>query len=107
MSKGAVARAEKAAKHPIYPFQPRMNKIRKMLMDKIRIALVAHEQRENVGDMRFMHEAIDFNQEFVDRSRGKGKARGKYIKSVANQRNRTTYFPPEKRNGNKECQRRL
>jgi hypothetical protein len=50
--------------------------------------------------------AIDANQEFLDRSRGKGKAKP-FIKSVANARRNSTYFPPSKRNGAKECARRI
>lgn len=91
------ARAAKAAKHPILPFQPRMNKTRKLLLDKMNIALAAHAQRESVGDMRHFNEAMDFNAEFVERSRGHGGKARTYIKSVALQRDNTTYFPPEAR----------
>ncbi len=85
--------------------QGKLNKVRRKLLDQIDIALRAHAQRELVGDMRHYHQVVDFNQEFVDRSRGHGTDRG-FIKSVARQRDRTTYFPPEKRNGAKECLRR-
>lgn len=84
------------------------NPIRHALVEKIKIAMAAHYQREDVGDMRHLYQAIDFNQEFVDRSRGKGKAKG-MIKSIASKNHwlGTTYFPPEKRNGQRECERRL
>lgn len=83
----------------------KMNPVRKALLDKMQIAYLAHEQREDVGDMRHFHQVVDMNQEFVDRGRGKGKGRG-FIKSVALQRDNTTYFPPDKRNGQRECSRR-
>jgi hypothetical protein len=106
-SKGAIARAEKAAKHPIFPFVPQMNKTRKLLFDKMNIALVAHQSREEVGDMRHLNEALDFNAEFVERSRGKGGKARRYIKSVALQTDNTTLFPSDKRNGARECARRM
>lgn len=84
----------------------KMNKARKVLIDKMGIALKAHAQREDVGDMRHYWQAVDMNREFIERSRGKGKAKG-MIRSVALQVDNTTYFPPEKRNGEKERTRRL
>jgi hypothetical protein len=106
-SKGAVVRAEKAEKHPIPLFIPQMNKTRQLLVNKMNIALVAHESREEVGDMRHLNEALDFNAEFVERSRGKGGKARRYVKSVALQIDNTTLFPSDKRNGAKERARRL
>ncbi|MGD9382271.1 MAG: hypothetical protein PVI03_07490 [Candidatus Thorarchaeota archaeon] len=79
---------------------------RRALLDMIDIAMKAHAQRTIEDGAKFLFQAIDFAKEFDERSRGKGKAKS-FIKSVANARNNTTYFPPEKRNGSKECQRRL
>lgn len=81
------------------------NPIRRALMDKIEIALKAHAQATLEDGYKFLHQAIDMNHEFMERSRGKGKSRS-FIRSVANAKNNTTYFPPEKRNRAKECDRR-
>lgn len=81
------------------------NPIRRALMDKIEIALKAHAQRTTEDGLHFLYQAIDFNQEFLERSRGKGRQRP-FIRSVANAKNNTTYFPPSKRNGSRECSRR-
>ena len=73
------------------PFKNGMNPVRKMLVDKLGIALAAHHQREDAGDFKHYDQAIEFNQEFVERSRGKGgkkRPHGKtYVKSVALQKN--------------------
>ena len=106
LSKGALARIEKALEARPIPFKPRMNNVRKALIDKMGIALAAHAQREDVGDMRHYWQAVDMNNEFIDRSRGKGK-KGGMVKSVALQRDNTTFFPMDKRNGDRECSRRL
>lgn len=81
------------------------NPIRRSLMDKIEIALKAHAQRTIEDGFKFLHQAIDFNQEFLERSRGKGRQKP-FIRSVANAKVNTTYFPPAKRNGARECERR-
>lgn len=83
------------------------NPVRQKLMKQMGIAMAAHYQREEVGDMVHYNQLIDLNAEFMERSRGHGKARSRYIKSVALQRDNTTYFPPEKRNGERERSRRL
>lgn len=83
--------ARQTQKKPI-----KRNPIRQKLLTNISTAMAAHHQREDVGDMRHLHQAIDMNQEFIDRSRGHGKDKG-FIKSVVFARNRTTYFPPELR----------
>ena len=98
------ARADKAAKHPILPFVPRMSKLRKVLIEKINIAITAHSQREDVGDMRHYTQAIDMNQEFVERSRGKGGKAKRYIKSVALQQRTESKYTPHQ--GKQECARR-
>ena len=82
------------------------NPIRQKLLKQIGIALAAHQQREHAGDMRHYFQAVDFNQEFMDRGRGHSYKGSRFIKSVALQRVNTTYFPPDKRNSQRECSRR-
>ena len=50
--------------------------------------------------------ASELNATFTQLGRGKSKAKA-FQKSVAMSRNKTTYFPPEQRNGAKERARRL
>jgi hypothetical protein len=99
------ARAEKAAKHPIHPFNPRMNRVREKLLKQMEIAIIAHQQREDVGDFRHYHQAIDFNTEFMERGRGKGGGARKYIKSVANQKLGNSKYDPHQ--GAQEMARRV
>ena len=46
------------------------------------------------------------NRDYMDSSRGKGRSKG-FSKSVAMAKDNTTFFPMSKRNGKKECARRI
>ena len=85
------------------PFSPKMNPLREELLKRIDIAMAAHMQREEAGDFRHFDQAMDFNREFVERSRGKGKGKH-YIKSVALQRRPVSKYQPHQ--GASECARR-
>lgn len=78
---------DKDPKRRAIPFQPKMNPIRKELLERIGIAMAAHKQREAVGDMVHLNHAFDFNREFIERSRGKGGKRkphgSTFVRSVA------------------------
>jgi len=52
-----------------------MNPIRKRFIRGIQKALIAHNTRDNLADRSNLDLAYDLNQEFIDRSRGKGRSK--------------------------------
>lgn len=89
----ATERLDKKLKASIEKYVDRpMNPIRKQLLERINIALVAHNQREELGDQRHLHHALDFNSEYIERSRGHSKAKT-FQKSVALAKDNTMLNP--------------
>ena len=88
-----IERQDKKLKASIEKYVHRpMNPIRKELLKRIDIAMKAHNQRDEVGDQRHLLHALDFNQEYIERSRGHSKAKA-FQKSVALAKDNTMLNP--------------
>ncbi len=80
----------------------KMNPLRAKLLEKMRSISILRVKTTDVSlSFDLLQQMHSLNQEFMDRSRGKGKSKS-FIKSVALQRIRSTLFPHSERFGSNE-----
>lgn len=84
----------------------RPNFIRAGILSELHQQLVIYRTSAGEDSFNAINEAHRLNDEYMERSRGKGRNLP-FIKSVAGKRGNCTFFPVSKRGGAKECERRV